>query len=512
MASDDPNSAGGFASRPRPTPPTLDLKAEEVRAVPENAPDAPASLPPGEPGKGEPVSSESAVAAASGEDTGNEAPTAEAAGPDAPEKPFADEAPETAEVPAEGPAPVDEAPAHEEPRPAAAAPAQGGAGISVVAALLAGVVGGGIVAAGLVHFARDLGLAPPPPPAVSAVAPPATGDLKSLFQRLAALEARPTFDPAAVTALTSRLADNDKALDALRADLAALKVAPAAAPESAPAAPPAELVAAVDGLKSQLKGQSEAIDANKTALGDVQSGMAAAQSGIETLKRAQDGLQTAVKATSEQAAALAPRIDALTPRLDAFGAELKQAVAATKGLSQSAAAMVVLSALRDSIQAGRPFATELAAARSVLGPAASPLDAFSTQAEKGFGTPAALAQRLASEGLAAFGPAAPAPAATPVDGVQSFLSRLASSAESLVTVRPADEVPPGDPRAPLQAAVAQVRAGAFAEALASLKKLPAPVQAKLEGVTQIIAARNAAVSATVALYQQSLAAISGKMP
>lgn len=553
MASEDPNLAG-FSSRSRPAPPTLDLKAEEVRDAAGSGTGSPAAtLPPT--GEGERSGSPAAASAAStpASDVKDEPSVQEgSAAKDAevPKDTVAADAPASHEAkpdaaePAEAESPSGPMPAAEAPPPA---PAKASSGLgTLIAALLAGVVGGGLAAGGVVHFAPALGLMPPPPPAK--VAPgPTLSDMKAMEQRISALEARPAASPApvdskAVAVMGERLDGVEKSIIALQSDFATLKrareaatkAAEQAAAQPAPAiagAPSAGLAASVADLKSAGDATQSALDAAKseivalkTAQDGLKTGMGAlktAQDGLQAdlgalktsqdslqtqvgaLKSGQDGLQTAVKATGEQTAALAPR-------LDEFGTQLKAAVTATKGLSASAASMVVLGALKEAMLSGRPFASELAAARSVLGPAAGPLDAYAGAADKGFGSLGALADKMAAEGAAAFVAIAPTPEG-PASQPDIF-TRLMSSAESLVKVRPAGEVAPTDPRAPLHAAVAALRAGSVDAALAAVKKLPQPVQDKLKDVTDTLMARQAAATTTATLYQQSLAAISGKMP
>lgn len=466
MASDDPNPAGQ-PPRSRPTPPTLDLTAEEVRATPESGA-APA------------VPADPAGAADDGP------PSDRATG--APDDP----APEA--IPS-GAASEPGAPASEEPEaPAPAAPRRASGALALAAALVAGVVGGGVAGAAVSRL-----LAPQPALAPVAEVPPAVAaDLKTLAGRLAALEARPA---AAVPDLSGRLGAAEASLAAIKSGLATLEDAAKAASASTPAVAAADLQPVVDGLKAQLDAARAALDGARGEIAQLRQGQEALDKAQAAMARGQDALKTAVDAAARQSGALAPR-------LDAFDAQLKETSAASVKLARAATALVVLAELKQAAASGRPFAAELDAARAVLGPAAQPLDAIAADAKAGLPTNEALARALAQQGGAAF---AVAPAAAPAAGDDLF-SRLAASAGSLVKVRREGEAAPGDARAPLDQAVAEARAGALGAALASLKRLPPEVQAKLADVTAKIAARRAAADAVAALSQQSLAAISGKTP
>jgi hypothetical protein len=91
-----------------------------------------------------------------------------------------------------------------------------------------------------------------------------------------------------------------------------------------------------------------------------------------------------------------------------------------------AAEIVALETMRDAIEAGTPFAAELAAVRKLLGERAAPLAALDQAASEGLPTTATLARRL-SELM---------PALTRAPDPQGgFLDRLIGSAGRLVEVR-----------------------------------------------------------------------------
>lgn len=465
MASDDPK-AEGLTSRPVRTPPTLDLKAEDVTQVQAHAanPTAPKDTPP-----------EDVTAV---QETPNEA--------------VGDAARSTDQIAQEAVGPEAE-PASSLPPP----PAKSG---GALAGLLAGAVAGGVVAGGL-WYGLPLLFPPAAPTAVAHVKPV---NLAPIQDRLSVLEARPTVDPNAIAALGARLERSEAALKALEATVAGLKV-PSAAPAAA-AVPPA-LAATVDQLKT-------ASEAGRAA-------QAATAREVETLRTAHASLETAVataSASAQQAGAqgqtlnaqlqaLGTRLDAVGPRLDVLKKQIEDTAAAGTAFNRAAAGLVVLSTFRDAVVSGRPFATELAAARTTLGPAAAQLDPFAGAAAQGFAPPARLAATLAQEGAAALGTNAPKPDAASA----SLFDRLKASAEGLVKIRPATGPGSQDEDGVLGTAVTQVRAGQLEEALRTLGRLPPDVRSRI-AVIRDIEARASAVRAAAALYQQQLAAISGKVP
>ncbi|WP_024281113.1 hypothetical protein [Xanthobacter sp. 126] len=502
-ASDDPK-AENFSSRPPRTPPTLDLKAQEIARAPVTSEPAASGTPAEEP-----------VAAPALADA--------SVGTEAPEK-SAEQVAET-EVRQDGDTPADPSPP---PHPAPEAPRKGGGG-TVFAALIAGLIGGGAAAGGL-WYALPI-LYPPAPVAAPKV------DLSPLQSRIAALEARPAVDPRAIAALSERLDRDEATLKAVQEALAGLKAAPAAAPSAAPAAPaiPPALVKSVDDLKTAAEQGREAlaalrrdVDALKGSDSALRTAVAAATTGtreagakvealapqVQALIGATQSLAPQVQALATQTQALGPQVqglekqaEAIGPRFDALKKQIEEASAAATQFNRTASSLVVVAAFRDAVVSGRPFAAELAAARATLGANAGQLDAFAAAAEKGFAPSAALAARLAQEGAAALGAAAPAPANTSA----SLMDRLMSSAENLVKVRPATGPGSVDSEGLLGTAVTQVRAGQLDEALKTLKQLPDSVQQRL-AVIRDIEARAAAVKAAGSLFQQQLAAISGKVP
>lgn len=541
MASDDPK-AEGFASRPSRTPPTLDLKAEEV-ATASGAPGAtaaqgtgtqvpgkdtkpaevdtkpveakPAPSMPVEPKSADPKSSEPKPS--STVSTGpklSDAKPADIKPSDAkPSDAKPSEAKPTGSKPAEAVASGESAAgANTAARAATPAPARSGNGGAVFAGLIAGIIGGGAVAGGLWYALPQF--FPPPAPVVE---PAPVVNLAPLQSRIAALETRPAFDPRSIAALSERLERSEASLKSLEATVVALKSAPAPTGTSAPtqaqapapAVPPA-LLKTVDDLKASSEATRDAlatarrdIEALRTVETNLHTAVAAATAGAQ---QAGAQAQAQVQALAQS---LTPKVEAVGPRLDALKAQIEEATAAATAFNRAAAGLVVLSTFRDAVVSGRPFAAELAAARTTLGPAAGQLDPFAAAAAAGYAAPSKLAATLAQQGAAAIAAERPAPA--PVDSSASLVDRLLASAESLVKVRPVTGPGSVDLEGLIATAVGQLKAGQLDDALITLKKLPDPVQARL-AVIREIEARTAAVRVAGTLYQQQLAAISRKVP
>ncbi|MFG1275823.1 COG4223 family protein [Xanthobacter autotrophicus] len=546
MASDDPK-AEGFASRPSRTPPTLDLKAEEV-ATASGAPGATAAQGTGtqvpgkdtkpagvdtkpveaKPAPSMPVEPKSADPKSADPKSSDPKPSSTVStGPKLSDAKPADIKPSDAKLsdaklsdakpagskPAEAVASGESAAgANTAARAATPAPARSGNGGAVFAGLIAGIIGGGAVAGGLWYALPQF--FPPPAPVVE---PAPVVNLAPLQSRIAALETRPAFDPRSIAALSERLERSEASLKSLEATVVALKSAPAPTGTSAPTQAQAPVSAVPPGLLKTVDDLKASSEATRDAL-------ATARRDIEALRTVETNLHTAVAAATagaQQAGAqaqaqvqalaqsLTPKVEAVGPRLDALKAQIEEATAAATAFNRAAAGLVVLSTFRDAVVSGRPFAAELAAARTTLGPAAGQLDPFAAAAAAGYAAPSKLAATLAQQGAAAIAAERPAPA--PVDSSASLVDRLLASAESLVKVRPVTGPGSVDLEGLIATAVGQLKAGQLDDALITLKKLPDPVQARL-AVIREIEARTAAVRVAGTLYQQQLAAISRKVP
>lgn len=532
MASDDPDFKVS-SSRPGRVPPTLDLKAEAAMTPPRPAGGAApggnatqaasgaASGTAGSEGAGKGVEAPPAGEGAAPRTAPNSEPdAAPGATPEAASKPASDTAGkpggesegkpggESGRKPGAAAAPPPAAP------PVAPPPRRAGL---LFGALILGALAGAAAGAGTTYFLAQQALAS----ATAAIAP--------LRTRLASIESRPVFNPETVSALSQRVEGLRTTLAEAQATLADLRpLLTRPAPESAPAPAPAPEPAAVppppapaEPDPAVLRGLDDlraGAQAFKDTLGAAQSQIGQLRGAVDQLRTSQEQLQTGQETVRTALSALGVTVAQTRdfgPRLDALKGQMEAAVAASGNLERAAAGMVVLGSLKEALVSGRPFAAELTAARAVLGPAASALDPVAAQAAAGFPTPADLAARLEREGAAALAdyvtPPVPVAPAAPAEDA-GVVTRFLSSAQNLVKVRPAPGTVPAQLRAALDGAAAAVKGGDFAGALTLIDTLPDPVKAKLRAVTADLAARRDAVRTAATLYQQSLAAISGKMP
>ncbi len=513
MASDDPDFKVS-SSRPGRVPPTLDLKAEDQTAA-----DVAKSEAGESDGKPEAAESDAAKPEAGGAGTEAVSPA-----PDAPSGEGADAAAVEAgtkpgsssqDVLPEAAAPPPDAPA-----PAAAKPRRAGL---IFAALLVGALAGAAAGAGTVYFLAQQALAR------------VSDTIAPLRARLATLEGRPVFNPETVQALSQRVDGVRTALAEAQSSLAALRPLldrPAPEPQPAPVPPPPEkaepdpaMLQSLDTLKSGATAARAALSAAQSQIGELRETVAQVRTVQEQVRTAQDQfrtsqeqLQTGQEAVRTALAALGVTVAQTKdfgPRLDALKGQVEAAAAASTTVERASAAVVVLSSLKEALVTGRSFAAELTAARAVLGSRGAALDPLVAVAAAGYPTTAELAARLEREGAAALAefvtPAVPEAPEAPAEDA-GIVNRLLSSAQNLVKVRPAPGTVPAQYRGALGGAVAAVRAGDFAGAVTLIAALPDPVKAKLKAVTADIAARRDAVASVSKLYEQSLAAISGKMP
>jgi hypothetical protein len=352
-----------------------------------------------------------------------------------------------------------------DPQPATS-PAASRAGL--VAPAVSGAVAALAVALAAGGLAWSTGMmrpqAPPPAPAAAPSVSPAqlagvSKDVTELGARLAKLEsaaARPAPAPAPAPdpTLAARLSESEKAIDALRADIAALRSDLAALPaapqamlrETPPPAPPPPDLAPLQARLAQL----------------------------------------------EQAAS-------------AKAAE-PPAVRGPSPAEQATRRTIVASALESAVRRGEPFTALLASARQIApdGAALTPLEPF---AARGVPSDAALGQEL----LAALPrPAAAKPAPPPeTPAPQGVLDRLQAGAAKLVRIERAGE--PAQTPAPATSSYAAIAAAAgkpdIAAARREIERLAAADRAPLDPWLRALAARDAALSAAQKFSADALAAL-----
>jgi hypothetical protein len=433
--------------------------------------------------------------APSPEVTAPEVPSGSAAG----EPPHADAAPDT-----------DAASEASEPPPAAPPPkAKGSLGFlaGLIIALLSGLLGGAIATMVALSFFG------------------ATDSLDSLTdleartvelrQRTDALEARPqaTDNSAAVAALGQRLDTLTATLDGVQGKVTALESAPAPqaavpAPASeAPAAASPELNARLDAVEALAKRASEATAAPSPELN-------ARLDAVEALAKQ---ASTTASTAAERPAASPDAVTALGDKLTALEQRVADVAKANATAAKGAAQLAALGTLREAVLRGSPFASELAAARNLLGPQADALQPLDAYAAGGFPTGPALLKRLTTKPEAPAAAAVPAAeqSAAPAPADEGFFTRLSRSAEGLVSVR---RVEVAEPASASEADAASGRVAAallrddMAGAAQEIAALPASARDAAQPVLADIAARQKALADIETLNRQILAQLAGSAP
>jgi hypothetical protein len=315
---------------------------------------------------------------------------------------------------------------------------------------------------------------------VSALAkapPPASADsqvINDLAARLQKLEAAVAAAPAADPALAQRVAAVEAQLKSLADKIAAL-------------------AAGNDQAAAAARAAGQRADANAAALSALTQKLTPPASSA--------GEPDAT--TADALSALARRIAALESGAKDLQAGIAGALAARANESpddRAARAATVAVALVQAVDRGRPFATELAAAKSLAADAAdlAPLDAF---AASGVPTPIALDRELSALEPALLQAAAPA------QHDSSILGKLQANAEKLIRIRPIDEVAGDDPAATIARVEVRSMRGDLAGALAELVKLPPDVLAPAQGWVAKARGRTAAIEATRRFVADTLAAL-----
>ncbi|MGQ0675391.1 MAG: uroporphyrinogen-III synthase [Rhodospirillales bacterium] len=323
--------------------------------------------------------------------------------------------------------------------------------------------------------------------------------------------AQPSVDKAALDALVQRLAKAER-------DLAAR---PAGGGAPAADAKLGEDIAALDRRLTEL--QNALYAAREQAKRDSQAATAtlsevtqAAKAGAAEQAKATAALGQRVEALEkgfDPAAFIAIRnsLNDLAAKLDALGkrmaeAERIAASARAEGLAQAALALSV-GQIRRAIDAGSPFAAELAAGRSLAGgdaALAGPLDLLAPLAATGIATRAALTQSYKDTA------AAIVHAARARDGESGAWRRFVAWLDSLITVRPIGAAAGDSPAARAARAEALLAAGDLAGAVAQLDALGAPASNAARPWLDRAKARLQAEQALAALETRAAAAMARK--
>jgi hypothetical protein len=297
------------------------------------------------------------------------------------------------------------------------------------------------------------------------------------------------------------------------AELDARVVALTAAPAPEPAVPP-ELTARIEGVETAVAGLT-----GNDAVAALEENVSALDARLAPLEGTPDALSSLQASVTTLSADLAARpaidptrLDAIETRLDALAASVggsenalgaladvpaqlaaieerlsaaEDALAAAPEEGRLAGLSLAASALIGAVTEGRPFATELAAARAAAPdlPGLAVLEPF---AESGI--------RNAAELLESF-PAAEIVGAVPLPEETSFADRAIAGAAALINLR-TDEGGAGSPEATTRAIEAALAAGDVAAAAAAWQTLPEPARAAGADWGAALEARAAADTAT----------------
>jgi hypothetical protein len=312
------------------------------------------------------------------------------------------------------------------------------------------------------------------------------GELEQQVRRFAAQPAPSAVEGNALAELRSRVAKLETSLAAPR---------------------PAGLDPAVANRLSAMEGEVKALGENVGALG--RRSDEAVATAREARQRAQATAASVTQLTDRIGAGVVERADleqvvsrvaALEAAAKSIQGELAKRQAAGADDRSGRLAIAAL-ALKENVERGAPFATELAMLKALAPDSGSlpPLEPFAAAGVPSAGT---LARQLS-----ALIPALQQAADQPHDG-GGFLDKLAGNAEKLVRIHPMTEAP----GAAAGAIVARIEIDAshadIAGALSELAALPAPVRAPAEAWIKQVQTRGAAIDASRQLAADAVAGLS----
>ncbi|HJT08393.1 MAG TPA: mitofilin family membrane protein, partial [Stellaceae bacterium] len=224
---------------------------------------------------------------------------------------------------------------------------------------------------------------------------------------------------------------------------------------------------------------------------------AAAAAAKQVAQSAQAAAQSAVQRSDLDA--LQSRIAALERRItDVGNAAAQQQRPGTD--DRAARAALAAAALRDAVERGAPYQTELPAMKALGTPqaATAALEPFATS---GVPSAASLAHELAQLTPSLQHAAGAAPAQT------SFLGRIEDNAKNLVRVTPVDAPAGDDPAAVIARLNVHAAHSDLAAALADIARLPQPAQTLAAPWVQKVNARNTALAAARRISADALAGL-----
>ncbi|MGE0750681.1 MAG: hypothetical protein AB7K64_08840 [Variibacter sp.] len=317
----------------------------------------------------------------------------------------------------------------------------------------------------------------------------ALGQWSPFDDKTAALAARMETLEAAVTRLADRpvaAAVSDQHIAAIAAK--ATPAGPSAAQlkdiETRLAKVEAALASPAPAADSGLGERLSALDANtKSLTGEIEALHKRLDEVATSTQAARDAAMRSSGAATNAASEMSSDLDTLKQRMAAL--ESKAAQPQPSDVDRAARTASAANALRDAVERGVPYASELAAAKALAAAPAvfAPLDAFATT---GLPSAAALAEELRTIATNARG------ASARRDETVGLFDRLQAHAAKLIRIRPADapaQPAPGDFAAAEQAAAR----GDLAAAVAALRAMPETARAPADAWIKRVEARQAAL-------------------
>ena len=317
--------------------------------------------------------------------------------------------------------------------------------------------------------------------------------LSALDLRIKALEGRKPETPPEISELTGRVAHLEESLKALGETAnAGGSVADAAAVNNRIAEAEQRLQARIDGrLAEGETADRQALDGAKNEIADLKAKVAALSQS------------SPVNGDGEIAAALAG-LDERTAKLEAGLSTLSGEIDKDQAGARSAASVLALGNLRAAVDAGKPYAAELASIRR-LAPEIRNFGALPAFADQGIPTLPELTASFATAKDTAL-------AALPAPKDESFLGSLLASAKSMVKVRRIDAAATGDdPDAVLARAEAMLKQGELAEAVKEVDGLSGALREAFASWIDAARAR-ASAEATLSNIESALLEPTGATP
>jgi hypothetical protein len=323
-------------------------------------------------------------------------------------------------------------------------------------------------------------------------APPPASDTEAigaLDARIKTLEERKVETPQDLSDLTSRVTHLEETLNSLAES----------AKDGGSVADAAALDAKIGDIEQKLQGKIDSALAaqqasNSTGLESLQGEVAALKAKLGALAEAN---------LAGDSSDLAPQLTTLDQRiakLEAALPDLSNAIDRSAANAKSGAAAIAFANLRDAVNAGRPYAADLAAIKALL-PTAGDLGALPTHADTGIPTTAELAGKL---DVIAGAVETPAPQQAPAGS--SFLDSMIASAKSAVSIRRiGEDAAPSEPAAELARARSELTQGKLDAAMKEVEALPAPYREAFAGWLDDARAR-ASVSGTLNTLESTVLA------